>query len=577
MPKKTGAIILILLTLTLGFTMLMALSNNTSYPPLAQPGAATPKQIQGAPTGNLTNSLVLRNISINNFGIAKVTDTFTVRNDGVNYATIADIFYPESEWDNLITYSAWFGNTPLNTDEITSGGYDGIRIHFHKSLAPGENYTFTLVQYFDGTLTTVKDESLGNVNRFDFLACPFSPYKTEVCNGSVTLPRDAQTHSPLSYSLNSIEPFNSSYIQPEINFWFTGGSSIIQLKTVYRQITVDPWVGVKVVESHLIENKGASSLSKIYLSVPPGTVKFEAYDVAGLLSFWPSGDSVAITTRYPIPPNSTYVYYTVYTIPITMRQVGSSGSYLFTFNVLPEYGGLIEHFCVSLIFNNFAYVSFHYPPTLTLSPSAKTVLFYAWNNVAPTQSVFTYVAYGVGFPGTYLRPFVLMLLFGTVATVYVIIRSRRVELLLLVERPVEAAASVLREFCDLYEEKNALILEMDRLREDALRKKIKKAEYSRRVKAAERELALLNKQIERKKTELLELNKKFESDIKSLEISEADREQAKLALQHLRRRYLLKRLSKETYLKLREAQEKKLKKAESNIDKKIQDLRREAI
>ncbi|MEX2706215.1 MAG: hypothetical protein Q6352_013320, partial [Candidatus Freyrarchaeum guaymaensis] len=115
------------------------------------------------------------------------------------------------------------------------------------------------------------------------------------------------------------------------------------------------------------------------------------------------------------------------------------------------------------------------------------------------------------------------------------------------------------------------------LREDALRKKIKKAEYSRRVKAAERELALLNKQIDRKKTELLELNKKFESDIRSLEISEADREQAKLALQHLRRRYLLKRLSKETYLKLREAQEKKLKKAESNIDKKIQDLRREAI
>nr|MDO8081628.1 hypothetical protein [Candidatus Freyarchaeota archaeon] len=578
MPKRTGVILLLmLLTLTIGLTALITLNNNTGYPPfIPTTNTVTPKNLVGTSTINLTNSLVLRSISINNYGIATITDTFRVRNDGLDSATFADIFYPESIWPKLLTSTAWSENLQLNTEEISSGGRNGTRILFHKSLAPGENYTFTLTQYFDETITTIEIPSIGNMAQFDFPACPYSPYKTEQCNISVTLPKGAQAfYSPLTYNISNIEPFDTINVLT-ILFFFTGGDSIISLKTVYRTITVDPWLGINVIELHLIENKGPSNLNKIHFQAPPGTIKFMAYDPAGLVGFWLDGDSVVVNTRYPVPPNGTYGYYTVYSIPIAMSQVGSSGSYLFAFNILPSYGGVIENFYVSLIFSNFADVSFWTPPAIPIPSIAKNVFFYVWNNVLPTQNAFSYVTYRVGFPTTYWRPFVFMLIFGSVATAYVVIRSRRVEGAPEIVTPAEVIAPILSEFCELYDQKNALILEMDSLREDALKRKIKKVEYAQRVKSAEKELATLNKQLDQKKIEVLESNKKFESDFRALEINEADREQAKMAIQHLRRRYLMKRLTKETYVKLSEAQEKKLKKAESNIDKKIQDLRREA-
>lgn len=579
MSKRAGAILLILLTLTIGFTTFIALDNNPNpyYPLLMQTtGTVVPKN-GGISTSNLTNSLVLRNISVNNFGIAIVTDTFTVRNDGVDYATIVDIFYPEETWSQLITSTAWFENVQLNIEATSSDGRNGTRIFFDKSLAPGETYTFTLKQYFDETLSTVYHNTLKvNVTQFVFPACPYSPYETEQCNVSVTSPKDAFPLSPLEYNFPHVEPFDNSKVL-NISFWFSGVSSIISIRTVYRQIEVDPWTGIKVIETQLIENKGSSNMNKIYTNAPPGTIKFEAYDAAGVLSAWPSGDSITIRTRVSIPPNGTYFYYTVSTIPIAASQIGSSGSYLFTFNILPDYGATIENFYVSLIFKNFQYTSFQNPPTIPISSSTENIFLYAWNDVIPTQKVYFYSAYNIGFPTTYLRPLLFMLIFGITAISYTVIRSRRARAVPLMVRPAEVSASILRDFCDLYEEKNSLILETDSLREDSLRKKIRKAEYSRRVKAVEKDLARLNQQIDHKKTEILDLDRKFASDFNSLELNEADREQAKLALQSLRRRYLLKRLSKETYLKLRDSQEKKLKKAESNIDKKIQDLRREAI
>lgn len=565
---------MMLLTFTIGLASLITVNNNAIYPPFIPATNLTLKNGVDNSTSILTNILVLRNVSINNYGIAIITDNFTVRNDGVNPATFADIFYTEAIWHKLLTYNAESESIPLSTQEISSG-INGTRVFFHKSLAPGENYTFTLTQYFDETITTTQVSYVGNMSQFNFLACPYSPYRTEQCNVSVTLPRGAVVfYSPLTYNVTDVQPFDTSNLI-SVLFYFEGGESIISLNAVYRQITVDPWIGITVTEFNIIENKGPSSLEKICIPAYP-TIKFAAYDAAGQILAYPSSNGMIINTRYAIPPNGTYGYYVVYSIPITVAQVGSSGSYLFAFNILPSYGGVIKNFYVSLIFSNFAEIYFWNPPTIPISSTANKAFIYGCNNVLPTESTFYYAAYHVGFPTTYIRPFIFMFIVGSVATVYVLMRSRRKEVAPEIVTTEKVIAPILEEFCELYDQKNSLILEMDSLHEDVLRKKIKKIEYAQRVKSAEKELATLNKQIEQKKTEILNLNKKFESDFKDLEINEADREQAKMAIQHLRRRYLMKRLTKETYLKLTEAQEKKLKKAESNIDKKIQDLRREA-
>ncbi|WXG41284.1 MAG: hypothetical protein WED07_11050 [Candidatus Freyarchaeum deiterrae] len=580
MRKSTGAMLLILLIITMGLTAIIALNNNNNigYTPFIQTNnKVIPKNITSASTNNLTNSLVLRNISINNFGIATITDVITVRNDGIDTATFADVFYTADVWSKLLTSSAQFGNIQLSTQQISSGGINGTRILFSNSVAPGENYTFALVQYFDGTLTSVAIPSFGNVSEFDFPASPYSPYTIEVCNVSIALPKGAQTPFSLTANFTNLTPFNTNNTL-STEFVFTDGSSIISLKTVYRQITVDPWRGITVTETNFIENAAPANLTKIYFKAASGTVQLKAYDSAGSIPAWISGDSVIITPHYPVPPNGTYAYYVIYSIPIDFSQVGSSGSYLFAFNILPSYGALIDNFYVSLTFNNFASISSQSPPTISISSSiAENTYLYSFNNVLPTQNVEAYATYSIGLPTTYLRPLVFMLIFGSIAIAYVVIRSRRVEEAApIIVSPAEVVAPVLREFCDLYEEKNSLILEMDSLREDVLRKKIRKIEYNQRARNSEKEISRLSIQIDQKKTEVLKSNNKFESDFSFLEINEADRDHAKITLQHLKRRYFMKRLSKETYIKLSEEQEKKLNKAESNIDKKIQDLRREA-
>ncbi len=574
--QKSTAVLLILLILTMGFVILIALNSNAYSPVYHHPiiqttNTVTLKNMEITSTGNLTNSLVLRNISINNFGIATVTDTFIVRNDGTNSTKSANVLYPENVWSELITYTAWHENIQLNTERIFSGGVNGTQIIFHKSLSPGDNYTFTLKQYFKGTLSTVSSQM-----RFSFPAYPYSPYRTEECRVSVILPKGAYSTSSLKYNYANISPFDANNTLG-INFTFNDGSSIVSLKTVYRQVTVDPWMGINVIEVHLIENKGVSNLNKTYFQAPAGTVKFEANDAAGTLTSWPAGDSVEIYTRYSIPPNGTYVYYLTYSIPIAFSQIGSSGTYLLAFNIVPNYGGIIENFYISLIFSNFLGISFQSPPTLPITSINKNIYLYTYKNIIPTQNILSYFLYSVGFPNTYLRPLTLTLVFGSAAAVYALVRSRRVKAAPAIVRPAEVKASILSEFLNLYEEKNTLILEMERLREDALRKKVSKLEYAQRIKNSEKELARLESEINKIKTKLIEADKKYVSDIRYFEINEADREQAKLALQSLRRRYLMKRLDKETYLKLKEAQENKLRKAESNLDKRIQDLRRETI
>jgi hypothetical protein len=578
--KRKGTILLILLTITIGLTALVALNNNNSYTPFIQnTNTVTSKNITSASsTSNLTNSLVLRSISINNFGIATVTDVITVRNDGTNAATFTDVYYTPNVWSELLTSNAWSGNIQLNTQPISSNGVNGTRILFSNSLAPGENYTFTLVQYFSGTLSIYYDPTYEvNVSEFNFPANPYSPYTTEACNVSVTLPNGAQPlYPPITYNFTNLAPFSTNNTL-SIEFYFTDGSSITSFITVYRQITVDPWLGITVKEFNYIQNTGPFSLSKIYFIAPPGTAKFQVYDAGGVIEAWVSGNSVVIYPRYVIPPNGTYGYYVIYSIPIVLSQVGSSGSYLFTFNILPNYGALIGNFYASLTFN-YVDPSFQSTPTIPISSTDGTTFFYAWNNVLPNQNAFSYFTYSIGFPTTYTRPIAFMLIFGFAAIIYVVIRSRRVEEAVpLVVSPAEVIAPVLRDFCDLYDEKNSLIIEMDSLREDVLRRKVRKVEYNQRVKSSEKELSRLNTLIDQKKVEVLKLNNKFEPDFRSLEMNEADRDQAKMTIQHLRRRYLMKRLTKETYIKLTEDQEKKLRKAQSNLDKKIQDLRREAF
>ena len=134
--------------------------------------------------------------------------------------------------------------------------------------------------------------------------------------------------------------------------------------------------------------------------------------------------------------------------------------------------------------------------------------------------------------------------------------------------------SEIREFCALYEEKNALILEIRQTEEDAKRKKIAKKNLKNILNKNTAKIDEIQEELIPFKKILLEPGRVFESIIKRLDLLEAERFSIKDSLNLLESRYKRGRLpSRAAYRKLSDNFKKKQKKIDRSIDKYLQQLR----
>jgi hypothetical protein len=134
--------------------------------------------------------------------------------------------------------------------------------------------------------------------------------------------------------------------------------------------------------------------------------------------------------------------------------------------------------------------------------------------------------------------------------------------------------SEIREFCALYEEKNALVLEIRLTEEDAKRKKISKKNYKNIFNKNTSKIENIQQEIIPFKKVLTETGEIFEKIMKKLDILEAERISIKDSLNLLESRYKRGRLpSRAAFLKLSDDFKKRRKKIDRSIDKLIQQFR----
>jgi hypothetical protein len=132
---------------------------------------------------------------------------------------------------------------------------------------------------------------------------------------------------------------------------------------------------------------------------------------------------------------------------------------------------------------------------------------------------------------------------------------------------------LVRAFCNLFEQKLSLIMELNELNEDPERWKIKKRTYRNRYKVLNKKLLEISRNIGDLKMTLRESGDMFSKVVDQLEISEAKYISAGDDLYSLRQRYSWKEISHIAYQKLLGKFNKRHKKAITRIARRLMKLR----
>jgi hypothetical protein len=161
------------------------------------------------------------------------------------------------------------------------------------------------------------------------------------------------------------------------------------------------------------------------------------------------------------------------------------------------------------------------------------------------------------------------------ASIFVlIIKTRKREEDLSIFKKEFIPTSEIREFCSLYEEKNALILEIRKKEDETKRKKVAKKTFKNLLTKNTAKIDQIKEEILPFKKVLTETSDTYNNIIKKLDILDAERISVNDSINLLESRYKRGKLpSKAAYQKLSDDFFNRRKKIDRTIDKYIQQLR----
>jgi hypothetical protein len=391
--------------------------------------------------------------------------------------------------------------------------------------------------------------------------------------------------------LDYLNPFleNLKEEQKEITITYQNSDiTNIQIQSIDREIFISAWGIIKVKEEILIENIGVIPIPEFSLEIPKSSKNLYVYDDIGNLdisdlsdSQIDSGFSIFTITLYGkravLLPNSKYQFSIEYKLPFedytTFNWFEQSVKIdLLTtsheFYVVEENINIIIEGC-----NNIESLSL--PPDAVSQSRGATIVTYNTENVSPIESLIVQFTYSVDLFNLLLRPLTIMLITAIILSFFVLlIKTRKKQ-----EEKDELRGEFIpfneiREFCSLFEEKNALTLEIRRAEEQAKRKKMAKKTFKNILTKNSAKVDQIKQEILKFKKTLVETNETFENIVKKLDVLDAERISVDDSLNLLETRYKRGRLpSKAAYQKLSDDFIKRRKKIDRTIDKLIQQLR----
>ena len=560
--------------------------------------------------GNAKVTDMIRNINISTYGLVDISDRLTILNQNSNPLNSILIGIPLNLSDDL-TYLRSVGirqnELTIERNFLIFDNYEVISIYLDTPLLPKQSTLITVLETFKDQLIYSVQNQVQTIN-FTGLLFPILPYFAEgTIKTAVRLPQSASAlHYDQPFGMGTVtsnvilydlaDTFELNYLEPflenmgdkkEITVSISDNTRTnMQLEDIQREIDVSPWGIIKVEEKHLIHNVGKIDLSSFSFEVPQNAMNLVVFDQLGeLLGTTVSAASNnfkevtinLLNNRAVIKPDARLSYSIQYNIPFQNRfsiNWFEESIKLDLISTKFEFLGLHQE--VKLVIegcSNINYVST--PPDAISQESGSKILMFNSEQISPLESQDILVTFTINPIDLMVRPIILILLIMFILSSFVLlIKTRKKEETIVAYKSELIPVNEIREFCSLYEEKNALMLEIRTAEEEAKRKKLAKKSYKNLVSKNTNKIEQIKNEIQPFKKGLIESGEIFGSIVKKLDVLDAERISVDDSINLLDNRYKRGKLpSRQAYQKLSDDFFKRRKKIDRTIDKYIQQLR----
>lgn len=549
--------------------------------------------VSSAPVGVAVLS-VRRHITVGEWGAVVFNDTFTILNNSTS--SVNEFLYalPRSNGEGLrfIRAQSSSGLLQVDRDVDKESPFYWMRVHLKDPLPQGKNLTVNIASIHSDMVRFLKVEGTQGTEelyRVSFSAYPILKVRAGSCNATVYTTLDAKFQLPYNASFiaskiegkpvlvasrKPLEPLTDE----RYSFNFSSASQhLVTCDWARRDISISPAGDISVSEHYRLNNL-ASSFTSVPMILPKETVEVMAYDDAGPL--WSGSKKtfdVTVAPRFTtVRQNESFTFGLKYTLSPKqdLKQLQWWGLYNLTMKLLADPPWVIEKAEVRIVLprgvavesNNIA------PASRTETSAYETVLIYSFEAATPLQNLTLKLSYRYLPFWSALIPLMWVLLIE-VAFAAVLAVSK-------VRKPVTAVAVVpvdrIMEFVELYDERTALSLELDKMEQDIARGAISRHEYRRRSREIERRIEEIRKELQVVKTALSAASPRYDEMIRRIERAEAEIDAAKASRAQLRTQYRTGRMARHAYDSMLSDVAKRQDRARETMNSIIITLREEA-
>jgi hypothetical protein len=536
-----------------------------------------------------------RTIEAGQYGVAHVSDKFTILNNGTNTISYLDVGIPRQNLDDL--YWAQATDSKSNTLTIeadvnkTSDIY-WMRVHFNRDVPFNNTYVFTLTSALGGIITSVTAGF-----QYNFTAAPILAVDARIANVTYLAPQGTtfivpgnstyvtSTQGGFPSLTNVYKPWKAYSTTTFYAPYGTVNQYIMHLNSLERDIIIGSSGALSVSESYSIYNPSVT-ISTLTLTLPDGSYNIMAYDLVGALWATPQNPTAApyqvqVTPRYTagIRPAETFNFTLTYDVPQSeyLKQLNWWGSYNLTFPLLDNkddylYGNATVKIIVP---DGISVTNLNLPqqspvsPPIQVSPDERTFTLKGITNQNPMSFglTFNFVPFWSAFEALpWIAGFEVLIIAAGLA-----VRLRRGPGL---EVPVPVEK--LREFVGLYDERLALTRELVMMEEEVSRGGLVKHEFRRRRKVMELRLDEINKSLMSVKADLRETSPRHEELMRRIDRAEAEIEASRASLNQVKGQYRAGKTTRETYDTMLNDISKRIDRAEETLETTLITLREEA-
>ena len=576
-------------------------------------------QLSGTLEGadNLLVVEMLRTTNLSSYGLVNIKDRLTILNNNNNPINSILFGIKIEDSNNLIYFNA-FGETQ-NTLSIERSNeimdiYEMITIYFDVPLLPSQEITLTVLHSYANLISydfSYIDDKFSQLIWFKGPVFPLLPYKSEgniksnyllpegstwyfhtkfgemgVLVGGSNVIYDLEANVEISY----LEPFlvNLGGLNETNIYAVDDLKSNLEIEKIDKDIFISPWGIIRNVEEITIENVGIVTVGLLSMKIPIDAMNVKVYDDLGEIlgaSLIESDDdastkSVSIQlyqNRVSLTPASKFKFFLEYYLPPEGYTSFNWLQQSISINLLTtKYEYLIHEQTTNVIIEGCSRVDYmsSLPEALQNSGNSK-VLVFSTENVSPLEKKDVLITYTIDLFEIFIRPVVFVMIIALLSSVFVLaIKTLKREEQVSIFKKDFIPVSEIREFCSLYEERNALVLEIRKAESETKRKKLAKKTYKNLLSKNSAKIDQIKEEILPFKKILMETNDTFSNIVKRLDVLDAERISISDSLNLLETRYKRGKLpSKAAFQKLSDDFFNRQKKIDRTIDKYIQQLR----